>query len=194
MTFLATHYTVDLLSTKACFEASGPSSGSEIKRGLWALEKELMVTRGKDGGKLVRKLGMDTYTLLYLKWITSKVLLYSTWNSAQFYVEAWMGGEFGKEWIHVHAWLSPFLSTWNYHNTVNWLYPKTKQEVKKDLWNQSPHPPSLGPGWMLPTLCRSVEWWWGLEGLGPHGCCSGPSHWALRDHRTSYTPASASRD
>ena len=70
-----------------------------------------MVTRGKDGGKLVRKLGMDTYTLLYLKWITSKVLLYSTWNSAQFYVEAWMGGEFGKEWIHVHAWLSPFLST-----------------------------------------------------------------------------------
>ena len=51
------------------------------------------------------------YTLLYLKWITSKVLLYSTWNSAQFYVEAWMGGEFGKEWIHVHAWLSPFLST-----------------------------------------------------------------------------------
>ena len=41
-----------------------------------------MVARGKDGGKLVRKLGMDMYTLLYLKWITSKVLLYSTWNSA----------------------------------------------------------------------------------------------------------------
>ena len=41
-----------------------------------------MVARGKDGGKLFRKLGMDMYTLLYLKWITSKVLLYSTWNSA----------------------------------------------------------------------------------------------------------------
>ena len=30
-------------------------------------------------------------TLLYLKWITSKNLLYSTWNS-QCYVPAWMGG------------------------------------------------------------------------------------------------------
>ena len=49
MPFLATHYTVDLLSTKACFEALGPYSGSEIKRGLWALDKELMVTSGKDG-------------------------------------------------------------------------------------------------------------------------------------------------
>ena len=26
-------------------------------------------------------LGMDMYTLLYLKWITNKDLLYSTWNS-----------------------------------------------------------------------------------------------------------------
>ena len=33
------------------------------------------------------------YTLLYLKCITNKDLLYSTWNSAQCYVAAWMGGE-----------------------------------------------------------------------------------------------------
>ena len=38
---------------------------------------------------------MDTYTLLYLKRITNKDLLYSTGNSAQCYVAAWMGGEFG---------------------------------------------------------------------------------------------------
>ena len=31
-----------------------------------------------------------------------------TWNSAQCYVAAWMGGEFGGEWIHVYLWLSPF--------------------------------------------------------------------------------------
>ena len=31
-------------------------------------------------------------TLLYLKCITNKNLLYSTWNSAQFYVPGWMGG------------------------------------------------------------------------------------------------------
>ena len=33
---------------------------------------------------------MGMYTLLYLEWITNKDLLYSTWNSAQCYVAAWM--------------------------------------------------------------------------------------------------------
>ena len=32
---------------------------------------------------IVREFGMDVYTLLYLKWITNKNLLHSTWNSAQ---------------------------------------------------------------------------------------------------------------
>ena len=58
---------------------------------------------------------MDMSTLLYLKWITDKDLLYSTWNSAQCYVAAWMGGEFMGEWIQVYVWLSPFVFTWNYH-------------------------------------------------------------------------------
>ena len=40
------------------------------------------------GEEIVRKLGINTYTLLYLKWITSKILLYSTGNSAQCYVVA----------------------------------------------------------------------------------------------------------
>ena len=35
---------------------------------------------------------MDMYTLLYLKWITKKKLLYSIWNSAQYNVAAWMTG------------------------------------------------------------------------------------------------------
>jgi len=34
--------------------------------------------------------------------------VFSTGNSAQCYVAAWMGGEFGEEWIHVYVWLSPF--------------------------------------------------------------------------------------
>ena len=42
----------------------------------------------------------DVYTLLYLKWITNKDLLYHTGNSAQCYVAAWMGGEFGGARIH----------------------------------------------------------------------------------------------
>ena len=47
----------------------------------------------------VREPGMDRHTLLYLKWITDKDL-YSTGNSAQCYVAAWMGGELAGEWIH----------------------------------------------------------------------------------------------
>ena len=52
---------------------------------------------------------MDMYTLLHLKWITNKDLLYSTGNSIQCDVAAWMEGEFGGEWMHIHAWLSPLV-------------------------------------------------------------------------------------
>ena len=34
---------------------------------------------------MVREFGMDKHTLLYLKWITNKDLLYNTENSAQYY-------------------------------------------------------------------------------------------------------------
>ena len=40
--------------------------------------------------------------------ITNKDLLHNTWNSAQYYVAIWMGGELGGEWIHVYGWLSFF--------------------------------------------------------------------------------------
>ena len=35
-------------------------------------------------------------------------------------------GEFGREWIHVNAWLSPFAIHLNYHNIVNQLYTQYK--------------------------------------------------------------------
>ena len=44
-------------------------------------------------------------TLLYLKWITNKALLYSIGDSAQCDVSAWMGGAFGGEWIQGYVWL-----------------------------------------------------------------------------------------
>ena len=40
---------------------------------------------------LVKDFRRVKYILLSLKWITNKDLLYSTWNSAQAYVPAWMG-------------------------------------------------------------------------------------------------------
>ena len=63
-----------------------------------------MVT-GEEGRRegLVREFGIDMYTLLYFKRITNKDLLYSTGNSAQCYVAAWMGGESGGEWIYVYV-------------------------------------------------------------------------------------------
>ena len=35
-------------------------------------------------------------------------LLYNTGSFAQCHGAAWMGGELGGVWIHVHVWLSPF--------------------------------------------------------------------------------------
>ena len=63
---------------------------------------------GKMGEWTVREFGINIYTLLCLKWITNKDLLYSTGNSAQCYVAAWMGRAFWGERIHVYVWLSPF--------------------------------------------------------------------------------------
>ena len=61
------------------------------------------------GEGIVRDFGMVMYILLYLKWITSKDLLYSTGKSAQCDdMPAWMGGGFGGEQIHVYVWRSPF--------------------------------------------------------------------------------------
>ena len=64
-----------------------------------------MVAKGEGCGEgIVREFGINMYTVLYLKWITNKELLYSTWNSVQCYVAAWMGGE----WMYVYAWLLSF--------------------------------------------------------------------------------------
>ena len=60
------------------------------------------------GEGIVRESGMDMHTLLCLTRRTSKDLLDSSGNSAQFRVAACMGREFGAEWIHVYIWLSLF--------------------------------------------------------------------------------------
>ena len=50
--------------------------------------------------------GMNTYTLLYLKWITHKDLLYSAGNVAECYVAAWMGGELGESgYMDMYGWV-----------------------------------------------------------------------------------------
>ena len=51
------------------------------------------------------------YALLCLKWITNTDLLYSTGNSVQCYVAAWMGGEFRGKWMRLSALASRFFTT-----------------------------------------------------------------------------------
>ena len=60
------------------------------------------------GEQIIREFGMDMNTMLYLKWVTNKDLLYSTGNTAHCYVATRREVEFGKEWVHVYVWLSPF--------------------------------------------------------------------------------------
>ena len=52
-----------------------------------------MVTRGKLGGGINWEIGIDINTLLHIKQITNKDLLYSTGNSIQYSVMAYMGKE-----------------------------------------------------------------------------------------------------
>ena len=52
-------------------------------------------------GRINWKVGIDIYTLLYIKQIANKNLLYSTGNSTQYSVMAYMGKESKKEWVYV---------------------------------------------------------------------------------------------
>ena len=63
---------------------------TEIRKEIHRLRDGLY---GCWGDGIVRESGMDMYTLLYLKWISSKDLLCGIWSSAQCYVAAWTGGE-----------------------------------------------------------------------------------------------------
>ena len=49
------------------------------------------------GEGIVRKFGMDMYTLLYLKWMTKMGVPYSTGHSAKCFVAVWGGrGVWGR--------------------------------------------------------------------------------------------------
>ena len=57
---------------------------------------------GEVDGEINWEIGIDIYTLLYIKQITNKNPLYSTGNSVQYSVMAYMGKE-SKEWVFVYV-------------------------------------------------------------------------------------------
>ena len=73
---------------------------------------------------------------VYLKWGTNKDLLWSTGNSAQCYVAAWVGGAWGRVVTCImYGWV-PLLSTWSCHNIPQYKIKssKTKQNKKNKGW------------------------------------------------------------
>ena len=88
---------------------------------LWLLGR-------RTGGRDSWEFGINTYILLYLKWLT-KDLLHSTENSAQCNVAAWMGEEFGREWIHVY--IAESLCCPPETHSVNQLYCNIKLKLQK---------------------------------------------------------------
>ena len=54
-----------------------------------------MVTRWESGG-IDWETGIDIYTLLYMKWVTNKDLLYSTGNSTHYSVMTYIRKESKK--------------------------------------------------------------------------------------------------
>ena len=56
---------------------------------------------GKGGGGMNCEIGIDIYTLVYMKQVTNENLLCNTGNSTQCSVVTQMGRESKKEWIYV---------------------------------------------------------------------------------------------
>ena len=84
---------------------------------LTDLENKLMVNSEEGcGDGMDGEFGMVMYTLLYLKWITNKDLLYRTWNSAWCYGQPeWEGSLEENGFMCMYGWI-PSLFAWNCHN------------------------------------------------------------------------------
>ena len=64
----------------------------------------LWLPGGRLGEGIIRKFGMDIYTLLYLKWITNKDLLYSTWNLLNvMWQSGWEGSLEHNGYMYMHG-------------------------------------------------------------------------------------------
>ena len=66
------------------------------------IDDKLMVNKGERGGGINQEFGINIYTLLYIKQITNKDLLYSTGNYAQYFVITYTGKESEKEYIYMN--------------------------------------------------------------------------------------------
>ena len=63
---------------------------------------KLLITKGRKGRGINQELGIDRYTLLHIKQINSKVLLYiyNIGNYIQYLTVTYNGKEFEREWMY----------------------------------------------------------------------------------------------
>ena len=80
-------------------------------------------------------------TLIYLKWITNKNLLCSTWTLPNvMWQRGWEGSLEKNGHLSPYGWV-PSLLTWNYHNTINYTPTQNKKfkrqtnKKKNGIWN-----------------------------------------------------------
>ena len=110
---------------------SGSEGREEGKTAKRVCTLNLWLPGGRMGEGIVREFGINMYPLLYLKWIITRTyciaqgtLLNVTWQPG------WEGSFGENGYMYMYGWI-PLLSTWNYHNIVNWLYSNIRQKVKK---------------------------------------------------------------
>ena len=112
------------------------------------------------------------YTPVKSKWITNKVLLYSTWNSfSVIWQPGWEEGLGKNGYMYMYGWVTS-LSIWNYHNIVNRLSVQFSCSVMSDSLqpheSQHTRPPCASPSpgvhsnscplsrWCHPAISSSV--------------------------------------
>ena len=69
----------------------------------YAQKTNLWLPKAKGWGGINQEFGINIYTLLYIKQIINRDLLYSTGKSTQYFVITYMGKESEKEWIYVYV-------------------------------------------------------------------------------------------
>ena len=122
----ATHFWPEQLSYK-CLRLVILSEISQTEKEKQTQRLHLWLSSVEDWREgIVRESVMESYTLLYLKWITNKDPQYSTGTLLNAMWQPECEGSLGENgYMYMYGW-APLLSTWVCHNAGNRLYPNTK--------------------------------------------------------------------
>ena len=125
-----------------------------------------MVTKGerREWEGINKKFEINTYTLLYIKQINNKDLLYSTGNYTQQFVITYKGKEPEKEWRYIYGVLYIYKteSLWCTTETNTSAIQKNTAELRDAEQRDRGHTANMWQSWNLnpgptPNYCFQVE-------------------------------------